>query len=56
MPAVGAAPLLTAVGDPSQAIYGWRGASQGTLAAFPQQFPDADQPASVLTLGHQFSQ
>jgi len=51
---VGAAPLLTAVGDPSQAIYGWRGASQGTLAAFPHQFPDADQPASVLTLGTSF--
>jgi DNA helicase II / ATP-dependent DNA helicase PcrA len=48
------APLLTAVGDPSQAIYGWRGASQGTLAAFPQQFPDADQPASVLTLSTSF--
>ena len=54
--ALARAPLLTAVGDPSQAIYGWRGASQGTLAAFPTQFPDADKPASVLTLGHQFSQ
>ena len=49
-----AAPLLTAVGDPSQAIYGWRGASQGTLVAFPQQFPDADKPASVLTLSTSF--
>ena len=49
-----ASPLLTAVGDPSQAIYGWRGASQGTLVAFPQQFPDADQPASVLTLSTSF--
>jgi DNA helicase II / ATP-dependent DNA helicase PcrA len=48
------APLLTAVGDPSQAIYGWRGASQGTLVAFPQQFPDADKPASVLTLSTSF--
>lgn len=47
-------PLLTAVGDPSQAIYGWRGASQGTLAAFAQQFPDADKPASVLTLSTSF--
>ena len=49
-----APPLLTAVGDPSQAIYGWRGASQGTLVAFPQQFPDADNPASVLTLSTSF--
>jgi DNA helicase-2/ATP-dependent DNA helicase PcrA len=49
-----APPLLTAVGDPSQAIYGWRGASQGTLVAFPQQFPDADKPASVLTLSTSF--
>jgi DNA helicase-2/ATP-dependent DNA helicase PcrA len=48
------APLLTAVGDPSQAIYGWRGASQGTLVAFPQQFPDVGKPASVLTLSTSF--
>src|SRR5664279_2976998 len=53
---IGAAPLLTAVGDPSQAIYGWRGASQGTLATFPNQFLrvdelHVDQPATVLTLG-----
>ena len=48
------APLLTAVGDPSQAIYGWRGASQGTLVAFPNQFPDADKPASVLSLSTSF--
>jgi DNA helicase-2/ATP-dependent DNA helicase PcrA len=51
---VGAPPTLTAVGDPSQAIYGWRGASQGTLAAFPSQFPDAGKPAEVLTLGTSF--
>jgi len=48
------APLLTAVGDPSQAIYGWRGASQGTLVAFPNQFPDADKPAFVLSLSTSF--
>ena len=48
------APFLTAVGDPSQAIYGWRGASQGTLAAFPTQFTDAGRPAEVLTLGTSF--
>ncbi len=47
--------LLTAVGDPSQAIYGWRGASQGTLAAFPRHFPSADgKPADVFTLGTSF--
>jgi DNA helicase-2/ATP-dependent DNA helicase PcrA len=52
----GAAPWLTAVGDPSQAIYGWRGASQGTLAAFPLHFKDSasSEPASVLTLGTSF--
>ena len=51
----GPAPLLTAVGDPSQAIYGWRGASQGTLAAFPREFPaGAGEPATVLTLGTSF--
>jgi DNA helicase-2/ATP-dependent DNA helicase PcrA len=56
---IGPPPLLTAVGDPSQAIYGWRGASQGTLATFPSQFLRADashvdQPATVLTLGTSF--
>ena len=50
----GGAPFLTAVGDPSQAIYGWRGASQGTLAAFPDQFTDDGKPATVLTLGTSF--
>jgi DNA helicase-2/ATP-dependent DNA helicase PcrA len=29
---------VTAVGDPCQAIYGWRGASTGTLDRFPKQF------------------
>jgi DNA helicase-2/ATP-dependent DNA helicase PcrA len=47
--------LITAVGDPSQAIYGWRGASQGTLAAFPGHFQGADaRPADVFTLGTSF--
>ena len=30
---------VTAVGDPHQSIYGWRGASAGNLEAFPQDFP-----------------
>jgi DNA helicase-2/ATP-dependent DNA helicase PcrA len=51
---VGDAPSLTAVGDPSQAIYGWRGASQGTLAAFPDHFAVSGKPASVLTLSTSF--
>jgi DNA helicase-2/ATP-dependent DNA helicase PcrA len=51
---VGQAPSLTAVGDPSQAIYGWRGAGQGTLSAFPDHFAVADEPATVLTLSTSF--
>jgi DNA helicase-2/ATP-dependent DNA helicase PcrA len=30
---------VTAVGDPCQSIYGWRGASAGTLDRFPAEFP-----------------
>jgi len=30
---------VTAVGDPCQSIYGWRGASAGTLDRFPERFP-----------------
>src|SRR6202008_4621894 len=29
---------VTAVGDPCQSIYGWRGASAGTLDRFPAEF------------------
>jgi DNA helicase II / ATP-dependent DNA helicase PcrA len=32
-------PAVTAVGDPSQSIYGWRGASAGNLARFRTDFP-----------------
>ncbi|KRV47103.1 ATP-dependent DNA helicase [Wenjunlia vitaminophila] len=32
---------VTAVGDPCQAIYGWRGASVANLDDFPEHFPDA---------------
>ncbi|MEO3938293.1 UvrD-helicase domain-containing protein [Dermatophilaceae bacterium Soc4.6] len=35
---------VTAVGDPNQSIYGWRGASATTLADFRQQFPDPEAP------------
>ncbi|WP_127571364.1 ATP-dependent helicase [Georgenia faecalis] len=37
---------VTAVGDPNQAIYGWRGASAAALADFPRLFPTADGTAS----------
>jgi len=33
---------VTAVGDPHQSIYGWRGASAGGLERFGEQFPVAD--------------
>ncbi|GAA2614227.1 ATP-dependent DNA helicase [Paractinoplanes durhamensis] len=42
---------VTAVGDPCQSIYGWRGASAGTLERFPANFPDAQgNDAAVLGL------
>ena len=36
------APNLTAVGDPAQGIYGWRGAASGNLTEFLDDFPAAD--------------
>ena len=39
---------VTAVGDPCQSIYGWRGASSGTLRRFPSAF-GASGPASHLS-------
>ena len=33
---------VMAVGDPSQAIYTWRGASAGTMASFTKYFPKSD--------------
>jgi DNA helicase-2/ATP-dependent DNA helicase PcrA len=33
---------VTAVGDPCQAIYGWRGASVANLDEFPEHFPRRD--------------
>ena len=42
---------VTAVGDPHQSIYGWRGASAGGLARFPAAFPRGDgTPAEVFRL------
>ncbi|RZM58234.1 ATP-dependent helicase, partial [Klebsiella pneumoniae] len=42
---------LTAVGDPIQSIYGWRGASATNLPRFTTDFPLSDgTPAPVLEL------
>ncbi|WP_149204326.1 ATP-dependent helicase [Actinotalea subterranea] len=46
---------VTAVGDPHQSIYGWRGASAGGLERFPAQFPARTaegtvRPAAQLAL------
>jgi len=41
---------VTAVGDPNQSIYGWRGASATTLARFPAEFAVGGAPAPVLPL------
>ncbi|GAA2492561.1 ATP-dependent DNA helicase [Terrabacter carboxydivorans] len=41
---------LTAVGDPNQSIYGWRGASATTLLRFPSEFASGGAPADVLPL------
>lgn len=42
---------VTAVGDPCQAIYGWRGASVANLDDFPEHFAHADgRPATRRSL------
>ncbi|GIH12717.1 ATP-dependent helicase [Rugosimonospora africana] len=42
---------VTAVGDPCQSIYGWRGASAGTLDRFRSEFPHVSgEPAARLQL------
>ncbi|MEU9300603.1 UvrD-helicase domain-containing protein [Streptomyces sp. NPDC048269] len=47
----GSGHAVTAVGDPCQAIYGWRGASVANLDDFPAHFPHADgTPATRLSL------
>jgi DNA helicase-2/ATP-dependent DNA helicase PcrA len=46
---------VTAVGDPCQSIYGWRGASAGNLRRFAEHFPTAaGRPAPVLPLSTSF--
>ncbi|MFD8851647.1 UvrD-helicase domain-containing protein [Streptomyces sp. NPDC059604] len=49
--AVATGHAVTAVGDPCQAIYGWRGASVANLDDFPLHFPHADgTPATRYSL------
>jgi DNA helicase II / ATP-dependent DNA helicase PcrA len=46
---------VTAVGDPCQSIYGWRGASAGNLRRFSSDFPLSDgRPAPVRVLSTSF--
>ncbi|GLZ35904.1 ATP-dependent DNA helicase [Lentzea sp. NBRC 105346] len=56
---------VTAVGDPAQAIYGWRGASAANLPRFTDDFPPTNKfglltsfrnPPEVLTLANAVSQ
>lgn len=41
---------VTAVGDPMQGIYGWRGAKAENLPSFVHDFPRMDGPADTLQL------
>jgi DNA helicase-2/ATP-dependent DNA helicase PcrA len=46
---------VTAVGDPCQSIYGWRGASAGNLRRFTADFPvEPGRPAPVQLLSTSF--
>ncbi|MFV0451721.1 MAG: UvrD-helicase domain-containing protein [Propioniciclava sp.] len=49
--AAGRGHAVTAVGDPCQAIYGWRGAAAANIIAFAEEFPRADgSPAARYAL------
>ncbi|MDT4910890.1 MAG: ATP-dependent helicase UvrD/PcrA [Pseudonocardiales bacterium] len=51
----GAGHPVTAVGDPFQSIYGWRGASSGNIGRFASTFPKSDgRPADVYPLATSF--
>jgi len=41
---------VTAVGDPCQSIYGWRGASAGNLRRFTRDFPSRSGPDAPVRL------
>ncbi|MGO4955768.1 ATP-dependent DNA helicase [Luteococcus sp. Sow4_B9] len=50
-PAQGRGHAVTAVGDPFQAIYGWRGAAASNILQFAEEFPTAQgQPAGTYSL------
>lgn len=45
---------VTAVGDPNQAIYGWRGASADALSSFKVDFRAPDKPVAEYSLSTAF--
>jgi DNA helicase II / ATP-dependent DNA helicase PcrA len=45
----GAGHAVTAVGDPNQGIYGWRGASVGNLLRFREHFAGNDEVRPLMT-------